>query len=774
MEYESGNSRIASANTPKKHPALPGKFPKLDVVSVEARSVHFSWFVSPLYEGFQFQITRAELDTLDFETVYEGEGPECEIGGLKPQTNYLFKLRFQSPPDQLSRIWSTDHTEISVTTPDESAVVKASHNFMRAVVDNEPGKVKSILEEFGKQISLEARDKNGRTLLMVSFFLIQIAAQHDSVDIIKQLLNGGADPHASTLIGKTALSIAVAYGNKAAVDTLLLFDKTLLDCTDTNGSTLLMWAAESAPQAARKGSASDIIKVLLSYNVDVNKEDLRGYTALDRLCMTSGSAEAAVTLIKAGARIIHHCDKKHTLTSLMTAAMNGHTDLCKELIENFGADRTVKSEGFINGQFSDLTVRAFDEKFKLHRIILITNQYFKDMLLGDWKEFNDNELELYFDDHYITSETFSVILERIYGNLQTAISEPNVLSLLATAFFFQDELLIHECCQFILKSINDGNLVRYLEFADSRCFGTCSDDIVNACLVFLCRTGTTHFYESIWQELDLKYVELVLALDCFYTLGEYDRFMFIQRVLECRHDLASLHLSDTNSDCDESTLTSRQYSFESCVLFVNMDFEELLLVEESGKVPLGKVEKEAYRNRKLKHLISKLSLDNINLALHDRTETPVKDTLHIDIQKPVKITELLYSPDYLSTAHFRFSFEYDVKAIQKGGKHVSTPTYYFGSSWQNTVQLKNSKLCIYLQRVASSPWSGDDDSALIDCRKSIRAWFQLFCFVGTKCFQLESKPDEFQVNQSWGWTSLQLGNELTGDKLQLVTVIGFT
>ncbi|KAJ3323826.1 hypothetical protein HDV06_001196 [Boothiomyces sp. JEL0866] len=435
----------------------------------------------------------------------------------------------------------------------------------------------------------------------------------------------------------------------------------------------------------------------------------------------------------------------------------------------------IYDHGFLKGQFADLTVKAFDETFCLHRIILITNQYFKDMLLGDWKEFNDNHLELYFDDQFITVETFTVVLERIYGNLQTVFTEGNVLSLLSTAFFFQDDLLVHECCQFILKNINEQNLVKYLEFADSRCFGNCSDDIVNACLVYLCRAGTSQFYDSIWQELDFRYVRLILALDCFYSMGEYDRFMFIQRVLDSRVDLDTLTVSDTNSDdSDESTWNNKYNAFEPCVLFMNMDFEEILLVEESGKVPVSTVERHAYRNRKFKHLISKLTLDDVNLAIQARNEIPVKDTLHIDIQKPVKIIELVYSPEYLSSPHFRFSFEHDVKLIQKGGKHVSTPCYYFGSSWQNTVQLKNSKLCIYLQRVASSPWCGDDDSALIDCRKSIRAWFQLFCFVGTKCFQLESKPDEFQINQSWGWTSLQLGNELAGDKLRLVTVIGFT
>ncbi|KAJ3255571.1 hypothetical protein HK103_006207 [Boothiomyces macroporosus] len=267
----------------------------------------------------------------------------------------------------------------------------------------------------------------------------------------------------------------------------------------------------------------------------------------------------------------------------------------------------IYDHGFLNGQFSDLTVRAFDETFCLHRIILITNQYFKDMLLGDWKEFSDNQLELYFDDQFINLDTFSVILERL---------ESNVLSLLSTAFFFQDDLLVQECCQFILKNINKDNFIKYLEFADSRCFGTCSDDIVNACLVFLCRTGTTHFYESIWQEMDFGYVKLVLSLDCFYSMGEYDRFTFIQRILECRVDLDSLTCSDTNSEeSDEATLNYMNGSLESCILFMNMDFEELLLVEESGKVPLTTVERQAYRNRKFKNLISKLSLDDVNLAI---------------------------------------------------------------------------------------------------------------------------------------------------------------
>nr|KAJ3419051.1 hypothetical protein HK105_007464 [Polyrhizophydium stewartii] len=56
------------------------------------------------------------------------------------------------------------------------------------------------------------------------------------------------------------------------------------------------------------------------------------------------NVKAAHALILAGARIIHQVDKKHPMTSLMIAALNGHKDLVRELMEKYGADPTVQSE----------------------------------------------------------------------------------------------------------------------------------------------------------------------------------------------------------------------------------------------------------------------------------------------------------------------------------------------------------------------------------------------------------------------------------------------
>jgi ankyrin repeat protein len=106
--------------------------------------------------------------------------------------------------------------------------------------------------------------------------------------------------------------------------------------------TPLMWAAENAN--IRNGVA--MVAMLIEYGSDVNQMDENGNTAFDRLCSTSGNVKAAELLIAAGARVINviHKEIGHTVTSLMTAALNGHKDLCRELMDKWGADPRVETE----------------------------------------------------------------------------------------------------------------------------------------------------------------------------------------------------------------------------------------------------------------------------------------------------------------------------------------------------------------------------------------------------------------------------------------------
>lgn len=66
-------------------------------------------------------------------------------------------------------------------------------------------------------------------------------------------------------------------------------------------------------------------------------------TPFDRLCATSGDTRAAAVLVHAGANVVRKVDKDHPVTSLMSAALNGHRELCRELIEKWGCDPGIET-----------------------------------------------------------------------------------------------------------------------------------------------------------------------------------------------------------------------------------------------------------------------------------------------------------------------------------------------------------------------------------------------------------------------------------------------
>lgn len=164
------------------------------------------------------------------------------------------------------------------------------------------------------------------------------------MDSMKLLLNAGANANACTTAGKTPISLAISSGHLPIVQYLLEYDKTLMNHKDLVGTNLLMLASEASMVCVKKGYGTGIIELLTRTGIDINEEDSKGMTALDRLCTTGGYANAASMLITAGARVITRVDKKHPLTSLMIAALNGHTDLCELLIDSCKIDPNIRSE----------------------------------------------------------------------------------------------------------------------------------------------------------------------------------------------------------------------------------------------------------------------------------------------------------------------------------------------------------------------------------------------------------------------------------------------
>jgi ankyrin repeat protein len=163
--------------------------------------------------------------------------------------------------------------------------------------------------------------------------------------------------------------MAVTAGNIKAAEILLRHNNALIHYVDQGGSTCLMWASENA-SSNKNGPA--MVELLLRAGANVNGLDINQATAFDRLCATSGNVRAAQLLIRAGAEIRRESSHKHPMTHLMVAAMNGHKELCRELMEKHNCDPRVQNErGWTASHYSDSTENHNVSKMLQERVKLL-------------------------------------------------------------------------------------------------------------------------------------------------------------------------------------------------------------------------------------------------------------------------------------------------------------------------------------------------------------------------------------------------------------------
>jgi len=96
-------------------------------------------------------------------------------------------------------------------------------------------------------------------------------------DVIRALLEAGADPNATNIRGRTVLHHAMGYDFDWAVESvrLLLHAGASVNVADKQGGTPLMWAASS--------HHVEIVRMLLAVGADVNARDRKGETALAQM-----------------------------------------------------------------------------------------------------------------------------------------------------------------------------------------------------------------------------------------------------------------------------------------------------------------------------------------------------------------------------------------------------------------------------------------------------------------------------------------------------------
>ncbi|XP_066257922.1 ankyrin repeat domain-containing protein 50 isoform X2 [Euwallacea similis] len=188
---------------------------------------------------------------------------------------------------------------------------------------------------------------------------LHVAARLGQAQVVKVLLDSGANVDQADIDGWTPLR-AAAWGGHTEVVDLLVQHGCQLDSVDAENRTALRAAAWSGHEeivrillqhganvnltdhegrtaliAAAYMGHSEIVDHLLDYGADINHADADGRTALSvaALCAPRTPGVSVVsTLLERGATVDHK--DKEGMTPLLVASFEGHRDVCELLLEN--------------------------------------------------------------------------------------------------------------------------------------------------------------------------------------------------------------------------------------------------------------------------------------------------------------------------------------------------------------------------------------------------------------------------------------------------------
>ena len=70
------------------------------------------------------------------------------------------------------------------------------------------------------------------------------------------------------------------------------------------------------------------------------------------------------------------------------------------------------TQGFLSGLYSDINVSVLGNEYKLHRLVLLQNEYFKSMFGQGFKEKDLKSITIQIDNPHITPSSVTTILSR--------------------------------------------------------------------------------------------------------------------------------------------------------------------------------------------------------------------------------------------------------------------------------------------------------------------------------------------------------------------------
>lgn len=191
--------------------------------------------------------------------------------------------------------------------------------------------------------------------------------------------------------------------------------------------------------------------------------------------------------------------------------------------------------GFQEGRHSDITVLAFGQTYKLHKLLLDRVPYFASAFSGPWAESRAKEMRISPEeiDSNITKNAFELALKRIYGTQFPLQEEEEAIGLFAIACWLDMPDLVDSCVESILRQMQPATLHSLIKLVTNNYYGKAGDRILASAKAMLCREGWEMPYE-FWDEIPAEITREIVGGDPFFIPGEWDRWYLAVKLLNRR------------------------------------------------------------------------------------------------------------------------------------------------------------------------------------------------------------------------------------------------
>lgn len=324
-------------------------------------------------------------------------------------------------------------------------------------------------------------------------------------------------------------------------------------------------------------------------------------------------------------------------------------------------DKYIFKKAFLEGAYSDVTIRAFDHDYHLHKLFLDKSSYFKSLF--NWPIFDNSESSLdissddddrkevmydttkeqaqedeeeqkdtqsvnshkhsnnhdvnykdgtikpssktisstkkisgkqskrsksrrstdnyvlIFDDETILQEAFELAIARLYGGINTKREAAIPYSMIAVGQFLGIPDVVCTATHNIISSMNISTVAVNMEFASSNNYGKASERIIECGKGILCSDGWQSGVE-IWDGIPMEIIASVVGEDFFFVPSEWDRCIFIIKLLERRIEALSLKGDNLNLKVHEVPVSTEAANSLMSSADESLSYESIQLLKE--------------------------------------------------------------------------------------------------------------------------------------------------------------------------------------------------